>query len=111
MSRKPTETRVTRIEPLARLPIFFGLKGRRVIVAGGSEAAGWKAELIAAAGARVELYAEDPSDELRDVLARLDDPNIIHFARPWSISIFKGAALAILATENDAEAQAFRCAA
>ena len=111
MSRKPTETRITRIEPLARLPIFFGLKGRRVIVAGGSEAAGWKAELIAAAGARVELYAEDPSEELRDVLARLDDPNIIHFARPWSISIFKGAALAILATENDAEAQAFRCAA
>ncbi len=111
MSRKPTETRVTRIEPLARLPIFFGLKGRRVIVAGGSEAAGWKAELIAAAGARVELYAEDPSEELRDVLARLDDPNIVHFARPWSISIFKGAALAILATENDAEAQAFRCAA
>ena len=110
MSRKPTETRVTRIEPLARLPIFFGLKGRRVIVAGGSEAAGWEAELIAAAGARVELYAEDPSDELRDVLARLDDPNIIHFARPWSINIFKGAALAILATENDAEAQAFRCA-
>ena len=111
MSRKPTETRVTRIEPLARLPIFFGLKGRRVIVAGGSEAAGWKAELIAAAGARVEFYAEDPSEELLDVLARLDDPNIIHFARPWSISIFKGAALAILATENDAEAQAFRCAA
>ncbi|MEI6574236.1 MAG: siroheme synthase CysG [Alphaproteobacteria bacterium] len=111
MSRKPTETRVTRIEPLARLPIFFGLKGRRVIVAGGSEAAGWKAELIAAAGARVELYAEDPSEELLDVLARLDDPNINHFARPWSISIFKGAALAILATENDAEAQAFRCAA
>ncbi|MBM3637468.1 MAG: uroporphyrinogen-III C-methyltransferase [Alphaproteobacteria bacterium] len=111
MSRKPTKTRVNRIEPLARLPVFFGLKGRRVIVAGGSEAAGWKAELLAAAGARVELYAESPSEELRDVLARLDDPNIIHFARPWSISIFKGAALAILATENDAEAQAFRCAA
>ena len=62
MSRKPTETRVTRIEPLARLPVFFGLKGRRVIVAGGSEAAGWKAELIAAAGAIVELYAEHPSE-------------------------------------------------
>ena len=59
MSRKPTETRVTRIEPLARLPVFFGLKGRRVIVAGGSEAAGWKAELLAAAGARVAIVGRD----------------------------------------------------
>ena len=50
--------------------MIAGSRGR-VIVAGGSEAAGWKAELIAAAGARVELYAEDPSEELRDVLARL----------------------------------------
>ena len=58
MSRTPTETRPSRIAPLAKLPVFFGLSGRRVILAGGSEAAAWKAELLAAAGAKVEVYAE-----------------------------------------------------
>ena len=57
MSRTPTETRPSRIAPLAKLPVFFGLSGRRVILAGGSEAAAWKAELLAAAGAKVEVYA------------------------------------------------------
>ncbi len=111
MIRKPTETRISRIEPLARLPVFFGLKGRRVIIAGGSEAAGWKAELLAAAGARVSLYAPDASEELLSVLTGLNDTAIDHIREPWSINVFTGAALAILATENDAEAQAFRCAA
>jgi uroporphyrin-III C-methyltransferase/precorrin-2 dehydrogenase/sirohydrochlorin ferrochelatase len=38
---------------LATLPVFLDLQGRRAIVAGGSAAAAWKAELLAAAGADV----------------------------------------------------------
>jgi uroporphyrin-III C-methyltransferase/precorrin-2 dehydrogenase/sirohydrochlorin ferrochelatase len=31
---------------LATLPLFFKLDGKRVVVAGGNEAGGWKAELL-----------------------------------------------------------------
>ena len=41
--RAPRETRQARMEALARLPLFFGLEGRRVLVAGGGEPAAWKA--------------------------------------------------------------------
>jgi uroporphyrin-III C-methyltransferase/precorrin-2 dehydrogenase/sirohydrochlorin ferrochelatase len=111
MARIPTETSLSRIKPLARLPVFFALEGRRVVIAGGSEAAAWKAELLAAAGAEVALYASDPSEELMRVLDGLKSPRITLYERPWSVDILDGAALAILATENDAEAQAFRCSA
>jgi uroporphyrin-III C-methyltransferase/precorrin-2 dehydrogenase/sirohydrochlorin ferrochelatase len=111
MSRKPIETSLSRIQPLARLPVFFALEHRRVVIAGGSEAAAWKAELLVAAGATVELYAEHPSEELLTVLASLSNDRIHLHRRPWSIDVIKGSALVILATENDAEAKAFRCAA
>ena len=39
--RAPRETRQARMEALARLPLFFGLEGRRVLVAGGGEPAAW----------------------------------------------------------------------
>ena len=111
MLRTPVETNLPRIQPLARLPVFFGLSGRRVVVAGNDAAALWKVELLAATGARVELYAPDPTEELLTALAGMADASITRFDRPWSCDRLEGAALAILATENDAEAQAFRCAA
>jgi uroporphyrin-III C-methyltransferase / precorrin-2 dehydrogenase / sirohydrochlorin ferrochelatase len=111
MSRKPVETSLGRIEPLARLPVFFALKDRRVVVAGGSEGAAWKVELLAAAGAHVDVYARDPSDDLIGILARLDAEAVTLHRRPWALDVFAHAALAILATEDDDEARAFRCAA
>src|SRR5215469_14877930 len=66
-SRTPSETRTPRMEPLARLPVFFGLADKRAVVAGGSAAAAWKAELLSAAGARVEVFAPEGSDELRAI--------------------------------------------
>ena len=45
------------MDPLARLPVFLALEGKRVVLAGDSQAATWKAELLSAAGARVEVYA------------------------------------------------------
>jgi uroporphyrin-III C-methyltransferase/precorrin-2 dehydrogenase/sirohydrochlorin ferrochelatase len=37
--------------PLAKLPVFWALEGKRVVVASGSDAAAWKSELLAACGA------------------------------------------------------------
>ena len=62
--RKPVDAATPRMEALARLPVFFALGGKRAIVAGGSPAAAWKAELLAAAGACVDVYAADPCEEL-----------------------------------------------
>ena len=56
----PSELALDAIRPLANLPVFFKLTGRRVVVAGGSEAAAWKAELLAASGANVAAFAPFP---------------------------------------------------
>lgn len=111
MARKPTETRIARIADIARLPVFFALQGRRVVIAGGSDAAAWKVELLAAAGAEVALYAEEISDDMRAILDAPTDHKITWHQRPWSTDCIDNAALAILATENDEEARAFRCSA
>ncbi len=44
------------MDALARLPVFFALDGKRALLAGGSAAAAWKAELLSAAGAQVDVY-------------------------------------------------------
>ena len=49
--RSPSEASPTRMQALSRLPVFFALAGKRVVVAGGNAAAAWKVELLAAAGA------------------------------------------------------------
>lgn len=60
-----------RIAPLAVLPVFFDLRGKRVVVIGGTEPAAWKIELLAAAGAHVDVYAE----EICEALAALAPPS------------------------------------
>jgi len=108
-SRTPSETRTPRMEPLARLPVFFGLAGKRAVVAGGSAGAAWKAELLSAAGARVEVFAPQPSDELAAVAA--EQPAIVINARAWQADDLQGAAVAVGAMTEDAEAAAFAGAA
>jgi uroporphyrin-III C-methyltransferase/precorrin-2 dehydrogenase/sirohydrochlorin ferrochelatase len=97
-----------RIAPLAVLPVFFDLRGKRVVVIGGSEPAAWKIELLAAAGARVDVYAEDICDEFKalDLIAAIT----IH-ARPWTPLDLQDAALAIADIEDDSGAHAFVAAA
>lgn len=56
--RSPKETRA-RIAPLPNLPLFHKLAGRRAVVVGASDAAQWKAELLAAAGTEVARLASD----------------------------------------------------
>ncbi|ODN70812.1 siroheme synthase CysG [Methylobrevis pamukkalensis] len=108
-SRRPAEASPARMGRLAKLPVFFGLDGRRAIVAGGTAAAAWKAELLAAAGARVEVYAAEPEPEMLQLITG-DDRFRLH-ARPWATDCFEGAVIAICDAETDAEAQAFACSA
>ena len=66
--KKPAERRPARLEPLAVLPVFCTLDRKPVLVAGGTDAAAWKAELLAAAGAHVVVFAEDISEEMQELL-------------------------------------------
>jgi uroporphyrin-III C-methyltransferase/precorrin-2 dehydrogenase/sirohydrochlorin ferrochelatase len=92
------------MEALARLPVFYALTAKRAVVAGGSAGAAWKAELLAAAGATVEVYTADPGDEM---LAIAQDAGIAIHRRGIGVGDFGGAAIAVGAFDNDAEAKAF----
>ncbi len=103
-TRTPSDARTPRMEPLARLPVFYALNDKRAVVAGGNAAAAWKAELLAAAGARVEVYAGDISDEMREAASQT---TITIHPRAIDTRDLADAAMAIGAFEDDAEAAAF----
>ena len=116
VSRKPAETAPPRIGRLSKLPVFFDLAGKRAVVAGGTAAAAWKCELLAAAGARVEVYAETPEPEMVALIAAATDNPVTHHARAcnaqtWTPDIFAGAAMALADIESESEAAAFAKAA
>lgn len=95
--------------PLAVLPVFFRLEGRRAVLSGGSDAAAWKAELLSAAGARVDVYATAAGGKLKALAA--GDANIVLHDRPVEPGDFTGAAIAIGDADNDGEARAFHASA
>lgn len=108
-----------RISDLAKLPLFWDLAGKSVVVAGGSEGAAWKAELMMAAGAIVHVYCPEDAlgDTMQTLLRKAEDPEttkppaaILH-AHQWHLGIFAGASMALADCETDAEAHAFACAA
>jgi uroporphyrin-III C-methyltransferase/precorrin-2 dehydrogenase/sirohydrochlorin ferrochelatase len=99
------------MEPLARLPVFFVLTGKPVVVVGGTAAAAWKAELLSAAGAQVVVFAADVSDEMAAVVSDPPGGPIALHPRAWETSDLAGAALAIGALEVDDEASRFATAA
>src|SRR3984885_9194673 len=94
MTRTPAEIRTTRIGALARLPAFFALDNKRAVVAGGSQAATWKAELLSAAGARVQVFAAAPSEEMLALAAAPPRGPVILHDRTWAPDDFVGAAIA-----------------
>jgi uroporphyrin-III C-methyltransferase/precorrin-2 dehydrogenase/sirohydrochlorin ferrochelatase len=93
--------------PLARLPVFYALGGKRAVLAGGSQAAAWKAELLSAAGARVDVYAQTMSDDMLQVAGDSPGGAITLHRRPWTLADLPGAAIAIGAFEDDDAAKAF----
>jgi uroporphyrin-III C-methyltransferase/precorrin-2 dehydrogenase/sirohydrochlorin ferrochelatase len=109
VSREPDEISSGLMAPQETLPVFFDLEGRRVIVVGDSEGAAWKADLAAATGARVEVFAIDPCAKMREIArARA---NITMFPRDPREEELKEAALIFGVVADDAKALALREAA
>jgi len=111
LTRTPEEAQPGRMQALARLPVFFALEGKRALLAGGSQAAAWKAELLSACGARVDVYAQDAVDEMRQLAGGAPRGAIVLHDREWTADDLRGAAVAVGAFENDARAAAFADAA
>jgi len=111
MNRLPTDHRPPRIGPLARVPVFYALESKRTLVAGGTAAAAWKAELLSAAGAKVDVFAESPGDEILALAAAPPNGAVALHARPWTSEDFTGAALAVADCADDAEAAQFAAVA
>lgn len=107
-SRTPSEAPPARMAELAVLPVFMDLAGKPAVVAGGSDAAAWKVELLAAAGARVAVFAPAPSAAMAEVLVRA---GVVHHPRPWAEADLRGASIAIADAADMAEAAAFQAAA
>jgi uroporphyrin-III C-methyltransferase / precorrin-2 dehydrogenase / sirohydrochlorin ferrochelatase len=103
-------TTSARIAPMAVLPVFFKLQNKKVVLAGGSLGAAWKAELLVACGAYVDVYTTEPEAEMLQ-LANENPIRIRLHNRPWSYDVMQGAAMAIGGIEEAEEGQAFRCAA
>lgn len=103
-----------RIAPLAVLPVFFTLTGKRVVAIGGSEAATWKIELLAAAGADVDVFA--PIAERCPALVALVEAGaaagtITLIDRHWTSEDLPGAAMAVADIGDDDVARDFVAAA
>src|SRR5579885_3445868 len=111
MHRSPSETPPARMEALARLPVFLSLAGRRAVLAGGGAAAAWKAELLSAAGARVEVYAQAFGEDMRRAADEAPCGEVILCERGWRPEDLPGAAVAVGAFDDDAEAADFAAAA
>ena len=94
---------------LASLPAFFKLAGRRCMVAGGSDGAAWKAELLASAGASVDVYAAEPCERLERLA--VDEAAVTLHRSVWTKADVDGALIAIIDAASDAEAADFRAAA
>lgn len=108
--RTPSDITPPRMEPLARLPVFFSLAGKCVIVAGGSAAAAWKVELLAAAGAHVEVFAEDVCEELLTLADQPPAGTVNIYRSRWRDAALGGCTIAIGAFDDDTEAAHFHAA-
>ncbi len=91
---------------LATLPVFLKLRDKAALVAGGSAGTAWKAELLAAAGARVRIVWDTPDAEtVRLVMEWPERVTLVQ--RSLELSDFDGAAIAIGALEDDSEGAHF----
>jgi uroporphyrin-III C-methyltransferase/precorrin-2 dehydrogenase/sirohydrochlorin ferrochelatase len=96
---------------LARLPVFLSLEDKRAVVAGGTAAAAWKAELLSAAGAQVEVFSPKPSEEIWALAGTPPRGPIVIHERGWDAADFAGAAIAVADCADDATAAEFAAAA
>jgi uroporphyrin-III C-methyltransferase/precorrin-2 dehydrogenase/sirohydrochlorin ferrochelatase len=105
----PATISLPRLAPLAKLPIFVDLAGRRVVLVGEGDPVVWKAELLAAAGAEVSLFALAPCEALA---ALAEATACIRLSRrPWQDRDLDGAAFVVADVEDDGETARLREAA
>lgn len=115
--RAPQATAPERIAALATLPVFFKLQGRRALLAGSSDGALWKAELLVAAGADLDLCVPGDAEPFAALAARLEDRRaegfgkIVIHRRNWAPHDIDGAALAVGDFSDEGEGRAFAQAA
>lgn len=110
-ARQPEAKASRRIETLATLPLFHKLEGRKVVLAGHGEGALWKAELLAATGAELAVFAGAEAQAFAALAADPPAGTVHVHARSWTPDDLAGAALAIADVESEAEARAFVAAA
>lgn len=109
--RRPEQTLARRIEPLATLPLFHKLDGRKVVLAGAGDGAVWKAELLAATGADLHIFAEDRPEDFASLAAQPPAGRITLHGRGWQPHDLAGAAIAVADFADEAQAAAFAAAA
>jgi uroporphyrin-III C-methyltransferase/precorrin-2 dehydrogenase/sirohydrochlorin ferrochelatase len=106
VTRQPGEAQRPRLSALSTLPVFYTLTGKRVLLAGGSEAAAWKAELLAATGATVEVAT--PESELsEEMLGLATSGQITLLNGHWTVIAWTGYAMAVGDCQDDDEAAHF----
>ena len=109
--RAPRPTAPRRIERLATLPLFHTLDGRKVVLAGSSEGALWKAELLASAGCNLLILAGGSAEMFAELAADPPSGTVEVLARNWQAADLDGATLAIADIDAVEEAKAFAAAA
>lgn len=109
--RTPSPTTPQRIAPLASLPVFHKLAGRKVVLAGEGDGAIWKAELLAAAGAHVAVFAPNGGESFAAIVGGASAGSVEIIRRPWEAADIVGSALAIAECDDDEEAARFAAAA
>jgi uroporphyrin-III C-methyltransferase/precorrin-2 dehydrogenase/sirohydrochlorin ferrochelatase len=111
-SRNPSEAKPLRMGSLARLPVFYALGGKRCVVAAAGMDAVWKVELLAAAGAKVDVYAPKPGADLIEFASDEAFAGRIEVhPRGWCEEDLSDAVLAVGTFKTDKESAAFAAAA
>lgn len=104
--RKPEVKPPSKMRPLEQIPLFHHLLGAKIVVAGQSEGAIWKAELLAATGAKVQFISPIKLSEIQEKIIA-ENTNIEFINRPWHADDLIGAKLGICGSVDDDDARAF----
>ena len=84
---------------MEQLPVFYNVKGRKVVITGGGTVAARRTEISLRSGAHVTVFADSLSDEFLEFRGRAD---FAHETRAPVLGDLADAAMAFGASENEA---------